>query len=88
MIAPPRASLERLAKEPVRLTPRPVARSAARLNPVLIRIPPEVAEAMRALSRRTRIRLADHYREAIADLLRKYGALPGEQGDGDTRGAA
>jgi hypothetical protein len=37
---------------------------------------PELAEAMRALSRRTRLPVAYHYREAVADLLRKYGAMP------------
>ncbi len=56
-------------------------------QPVLIRIPPEFAAAMRGLSGRTRIRAADHYREAIADLLRKYDALPVVPGaDGDARG--
>ncbi len=47
-----------------------------RLEPLLIRIPPEIADALRALARRTRIRKSDLEREAIADLLRKYDALP------------
>lgn len=46
------------------------------LEPVLIRIPPEFAAALRALAKRTRIRKADFEREAIADLLKKYDALP------------
>lgn len=47
-----------------------------RLEPVLIRIPPEIAVAMRELSRRTRVPIAAYQREAMADLLRKYDALP------------
>lgn len=49
------------------------------LVPVLIRLPPEFAAALRALSKRTRIRKADYEREAISDLLAKYGALPEQE---------
>ncbi len=58
-----------------------------RLEPVLIRIPPEIAEAMRALSRKTRIPIAEYQREAMADLLKKYGALPAAPGERPTGGA-
>jgi hypothetical protein len=59
-----------------------------RLEPVLVRLPPEIATAVRALSRRTRIRLADHYREAFSDLLRKYDALPPPPQDERSPGGA
>jgi hypothetical protein len=60
-----------------------------RLEPVLVRIPPEIARAIRDLSRRTRVPIAAYQREAMADLLWKYDALPTPPGsDGDTRGAA
>lgn len=57
------------------------------LEPMLIRVPPELASALRDLARRTRIRLADYHREAVADLLRKYDALPA-QDERDAGGAA
>ncbi len=57
------------------------------LEPVLIRIPPEIAGAMRELSRRTRVPIASYQREAMVDLLRKYAALPASD-EIDTRGAA
>jgi predicted transcriptional regulator len=46
------------------------------LTRVTLEIPPALAEAMRRLSTRTRVSLSYHYREAVADLLRKYGAMP------------
>lgn len=58
-----------------------------RHEPVLIRIPPEIAEAVRALSRRTRVPIAEYQREAMADLVRKYEALLARD-EGDTRGSA
>jgi predicted DNA-binding protein len=39
---------------------------------MLIRIPPELAEELRALARRTRVPLAVYQREAVADLVTKY----------------
>jgi predicted DNA-binding protein len=39
---------------------------------MLVRIPPEVADELRALSRRTRVPLATYQREAMADLVAKY----------------
>lgn len=60
-----------------------------RLKCVLARIPPPVAEAMRELSRKTRVPIAEYQREAFADLLAKYGIDPTPSvAEGDTRGAA
>jgi len=51
-----------------------------RLEPMLIRLPPSLAERLRRLARATRIRQSDYLREAVSDLLAKYGdiALEGE----------
>ncbi len=61
-----------------------------RLEPMLIRVPPDLAAALRDLARETRIHQADLQREAIADLLRKHGRHPElvDVAEGDTRGAA
>ena len=52
-----------------------------RLEPMLIRLPPMLAEELRQLARATRIRQSDYLREAVADLLAKYRHVPshGEQ---------
>ncbi len=53
-----------------------------RLEPMLVRLPPTLAEQLRQLARATRIRQSDYLREAVADLLNKYNHLgyhPGEQ---------
>jgi len=57
---------------------------------MLIRVPPDLAAALRDLARETRIHQADLQREAIADLLRKHGRHPElvDVAEGDTRGAA
>jgi hypothetical protein len=47
-----------------------------RLEPMLIRLPPAFAAELRNLARKTRIRQSDYLREAVADLLAKYGHLP------------
>ncbi len=47
-----------------------------RLEPMLIRLPPAFAAELRNLARKTRVRQSDYLREAVADLLAKYGALP------------
>ena len=47
-----------------------------RLEPMLIRLPPTLAAELRNLARRTRVRQSDYLREAVADLLAKYGQLP------------
>jgi len=50
-----------------------------RLEPMLIRLPPAFAAELRNLARRTRVRQSDYLREAVADLLAKYGKLPEER---------
>lgn len=50
--------------------------SATRLEPMLVRLPPQLAHELRNLARKTRVRQSDYLREAVADLLAKYGALP------------
>ncbi|WP_242341268.1 MULTISPECIES: ribbon-helix-helix domain-containing protein [Anaeromyxobacter] len=54
--------------------------ASARLEPMLVRLPPQFAAELRNLARRTRVRQSDYLREAVADLLAKYGQLPPEQG--------
>lgn len=49
-----------------------------RLEPMLIRLPPAFAAELRSLARRTRVRQSDYLREAVADLLAKYGHLPSD----------
>lgn len=44
-----------------------------RLTSMLIRLPPNLAEQLRDLSRRTRVRQSEYLREAVRDLLEKYG---------------
>ena len=44
----------------------------ARLEPMLIRLPPSLADQLRELARATRIRQSEYLREAVADLLAKY----------------
>jgi hypothetical protein len=43
-----------------------------RLEPMLIRLPPTLAEKLRLLARHTRVRQSDYLREAVADLINKY----------------
>ncbi len=47
-----------------------------RLEPMLIRLPPAFAAELRSLAKKTRVRQSDYLREAVADLLAKYGHLP------------
>ncbi len=49
--------------------------SSARLEPMLVRLPPSLAEQLRQLARATRVRQSDYLREAVADLLAKYNHL-------------
>jgi hypothetical protein len=58
--------------------------NAPRLEPMLIRLPPALAAELRNLARRTRVRQSDYLREAVADLLTKYGQLNTAE---DARGA-
>lgn len=43
-----------------------------RLEPMLIRLPPTLADRLRRLARATRVRQSDYLREAVSDLLSKY----------------
>jgi len=61
-------------------SPAPTAHAApTRLEPMLIRLPPSLAGRLRQLARATRIRQSDYLREAVADLLTKYGHLGREE---------
>ena len=53
--------------------------SVTRLEPMLVRLPPALASELRNLARKTRVRQSDYLREAVADLLAKYGHLPEER---------
>lgn len=53
--------------------------SASRLEPMLIRLPPVLADQLRQLARATRIRQSDYLREAVSDLLSKYQHLLGPE---------
>jgi predicted DNA-binding protein len=43
---------------------------------MLVRLPPAFAAELRNLAKKTRVRQSDYLREAVADLLAKYGHLP------------
>lgn len=43
-----------------------------RLTSLVFRIPKQRLEALKELSKRTRVRQSEYLREAIADLLEKY----------------
>jgi len=60
--------------------PADLAHAANRLEPMLIRLPPTLAERLRQLARATRIRQSDYLREAVSDLLAKYEHVLGGQG--------
>ncbi|HVP68839.1 MAG TPA: ribbon-helix-helix domain-containing protein [Anaeromyxobacteraceae bacterium] len=49
---------------------------------MLVRLPPELASRLRQLARSTRIRQSDYLREAVSDLLAKYGHLSSQDTDG------
>jgi Arc/MetJ-type ribon-helix-helix transcriptional regulator len=53
-----------------------VVDSQTRLEPMLVRLPPAFAAELRNLAKKTRVRQSDYLREAVADLLAKYGHLP------------
>jgi predicted DNA-binding protein len=50
--------------------------SPNRLEPMLVRLPPAFATELRNLAKRTRVRQSDYLREAVGDLLLKYGQHP------------
>lgn len=58
------------------LVPSSAHSNANRLEPMLIRLPPVFAAELRNLAKKTRVRQSDYLREAVADLLAKYGHLP------------
>jgi hypothetical protein len=58
--------------------------SSSRLEPMLVRLPPELATRLRKLARHTRIRQSDYLREAVSDLLHKYGEVPPEEASGQS----
>ena len=51
----------------------PAEAASSRLEPMLVRLPRPLAAELRNLARRTRVRQSDYLREAVADLLAKYG---------------
>jgi hypothetical protein len=57
-------------------TMSPAEVASNRLEPMLVRLPRPLAAELRNLARRTRVRQSDYLREAVADLLAKYGHLP------------
>ena len=62
--------------------PTAAADAQTRLEPMLVRLPPAFAAELRNLAKKTRVRQSDYLREAVADLLAKYGHLPsGDEGD-------
>lgn len=62
--------------------PTTTADSQTRLEPMLVRLPPAFAAELRNLAKKTRVRQSDYLREAVADLLAKYGHLPaGDESD-------
>ncbi len=58
------------------IDPMQTTSSVTRLEPMLVRLPPVLANELRNLAKKTRVRQSDYLREAVADLLAKYGALP------------
>ncbi len=67
------------------MPPNSLAPAQNRLEPMLIRLPPALAAELRNLAKKTRVRQSDYLREAVADLLAKYGHLPAEgSADGST----
>lgn len=58
-----------------------VHEAPSRLEPMLIRLPPVLADQLRQLARATRIRQSDYLREAVADLLAKYRRLDLQSGE-------
>jgi predicted DNA-binding protein len=57
-------------------TQSPNTDNQTRLEPMLVRLPPAFAAELRSLAKKTRVRQSDYLREAVADLLAKYGHLP------------
>jgi Ribbon-helix-helix domain len=62
----------------------PATDSSTRLEPMLVRLPPAFAAELRNLAKKTRVRQSDYLREAVADLLAKYGHLPSPEEAGSS----
>lgn len=60
-------------------SPDALIQNPNRLEPMLIRLPPVLADRLRQLARATRIRQSDYLREAVSDLLSKYEHLLGPE---------
>jgi predicted DNA-binding protein len=58
----------------------------SRLEPMLIRLPPMLADRLRRLARTTRVRQSDYLREAVSDLLSKYEHLDLGPGSNEPQG--
>lgn len=58
-----------------------------RLEPMLIRLPPTLADRLRRLARTTRVRQSDYLREAVSDLLSKYEHLDLGPGSNEPHGS-
>jgi hypothetical protein len=74
------ADIASSSQNPAGAPPPTDASATNRLEPMLIRLPRPLATELRKLARRTRVRQSDYLREAVADLLAKYGQHPGERG--------
>jgi predicted DNA-binding protein len=59
----------------------------SRLEPMLIRLPPTLADRLRRLARTTRVRQSDYLREAVSDLLSKYEHLDLGAGSNEPQGS-
>ncbi len=64
--------------DPIETTTDAAGQPPNRLEPMLVRLPPAFAAELRNLARKTRVRQSNYLREAVADLLAKYGHLPAE----------
>jgi predicted DNA-binding protein len=67
--------------------PAEIQGSPSKLEPMLIRLPPAMANQLRQLAQATRIRQSDYLREAVADLIAKYRHLAQVSGETSTSDA-
>lgn len=71
------ADIATVAAAPAQVPVEASGATPTKLEPMLIRLPRPLAAELRSLARRTRVRQSDYLREAVADLLTKYGQNPG-----------
>jgi hypothetical protein len=69
---------ESLAPEPLPLEGPASARDAAEVVSTHVLVPADQVERLRVLAKRTRVAQSEYLREAVEDLLRKYGGAPEE----------